>query len=122
MRTDLQNLFREIFFKDFSDTLWVENMFKPIRAIDRTDSEVIWTRICEDIAILEKFPDPPLKEKNHHMLPGVVTFHWEKINIIAVLDHFFIYLKVCSKMMNFAIFRAYRSEVLTCKGSLVVRN
>ena len=32
----------KIFFKEFSDTLWVENMFKPIRAINRTDSEVIW--------------------------------------------------------------------------------
>ena len=26
----------------------MQNMLKPIRAIDRTDSEVIWTRICED--------------------------------------------------------------------------
>ena len=47
-----------MFFEDFSDTFWIENMFKPIRAINRTDSEVIWTRICEDIDHLKKRPSP----------------------------------------------------------------
>ena len=42
LRTDSQNLVRQIFFKEFSDTLWIENVFKPIRAIICTDSEVIW--------------------------------------------------------------------------------
>ena len=64
LRTDLQNLVRKNFFKDFSDTLWIENMFKRIRAINRTNSEVIWTRICEDIDTLSKTPaNPPPKKK-----------------------------------------------------------
>ena len=64
LRTDLQNLVRKKFFKDFSDTLWIENMFKLIRAINRTDSEVIWTRIREDIGTLSKTPaNPPPKKK-----------------------------------------------------------
>ena len=56
LRTDLQNVVCKNFLEDFSDTLSVENMFKPIRAINRTDSEVIWTRICEDIDHLKKPP------------------------------------------------------------------
>ena len=42
LRKDSQNLVRQIFFKEFSDTLWIENVFKPIRTINRNDSEVIW--------------------------------------------------------------------------------
>ena len=41
-RTNSKNLFRKIFLNEFSDTLWVENVFKPVRAINRTDSEMIW--------------------------------------------------------------------------------
>ena len=37
LRTDFQNLVRKK-IKDLSDTLWVENMIKSIRAIDRTNS------------------------------------------------------------------------------------
>ena len=69
LKTDLQNVVRKNFLEDFSDTLWVENMFRPIRVINRTDSEVIWTRICEDIDHLSKPPaNPPLKKK----FPSVV--------------------------------------------------
>ncbi len=42
------------FFQDFSDALQVENIFKPIKVINRTDSHVIWTCISRDIAHLEK--------------------------------------------------------------------
>ena len=42
LRKESQNLVRQIVFKEFSDTLWIESVFKPIRAIDRTDSEVLW--------------------------------------------------------------------------------
>ena len=38
-------------------------MFKWIRSINHTSSQAIWTRICEDIAILEKSPSPPLKKE-----------------------------------------------------------
>ena len=35
-------------------------MFRWIRSINRTNSRPIWTRICEDIAIMEKnHPTPP---------------------------------------------------------------
>ena len=61
--TDLENVVHKTFSEDFLDTLWVKNMFKPIRAINRTDSEVIWTRICEDIDHLSKTPaNPPPKK------------------------------------------------------------
>ena len=64
LRTDLQNLGRKKIFEDLSDTLWVKNMFKPIRAIDRTNSEVIWTRICEDMDHLSKWPQSLFRKKN----------------------------------------------------------
>ena len=48
LRTDNQNVEPEILFKDFQYVLWIENMFKPIRAINRTDSRAIWMRICEE--------------------------------------------------------------------------
>ena len=48
LRTDNQNLEPEIFFRDFRYVIRIENMFKPIRAINRTDSRAIWMRICEE--------------------------------------------------------------------------
>ena len=64
LKTDLQNVVRKNFLEDFSDTLWVENMFRPIRVINRTDSEVIWTRICEDIDHFEN-PACTTPENSH---------------------------------------------------------
>ena len=62
LRTDDQNLVSENIFKGFQDIIWIKNMFKSIRGINRTDSGAIWTRICEDIVNFEKFPHPPLKK------------------------------------------------------------
>ena len=39
-------------------------MFSSIRSINRTNSRPIWTRICEDIAIMKKIPTP-LKKFPH---------------------------------------------------------
>ena len=48
-RTDLQNLLRQNFIENFSKTYWVEIIFKSIRSINRTDSEVdLDTYMCED--------------------------------------------------------------------------
>ena len=44
-------------FEDFQCPIWIENMFSSIRSINRTKSRPIWTRICEDIAIMKKKPD-----------------------------------------------------------------
>jgi hypothetical protein len=63
LRTDHQNPVREYFFKHFLDILWIKNMFKPIRAINRINSRVIWTRICEDIYHFERVAHPPPKKK-----------------------------------------------------------
>ena len=64
LRTDHSNLVHENFSEDFQYRIWVENMFRWIRSINRTNSRSIWTRICEDIAILEKLTQPPpLKKK-----------------------------------------------------------
>ena len=67
LRTDHRNHVRENFFKDFLDILWIKNMFKPIRTINRTDSRSIWTRICEDIDHIVKIPSPPPLKKNSHL-------------------------------------------------------
>eukprot|EP00493_Phyllostaurus_siculus_P004484 UN04505 len=46
----------EIFFRDFHDVIWFENLFKPIRVINRTNSRSIWTRTGEDIDHFSKRP------------------------------------------------------------------
>ena len=75
LKTDLQNVVRKNFLEDFSDTLWVENMFRPIRVINRTDSEVIWTRICEDIDHLSKTPANPFPpQKNSQVVTELNEF------------------------------------------------
>ena len=65
---DRPNHGHEKFSEDFQCSIWVENMFRWIRSINRTNSRHIWTRICEDMAILKKYAQsPPLKKK----FPGV---------------------------------------------------
>ena len=55
---------RENFLKDFLDILLIKNMFKMIRAINRTDSRSIWTRLGEDIDHIGKIAsNPPLKKE-----------------------------------------------------------
>ena len=51
LELQIGKFFREIFFRDFKDVIWVENLFKPIRVINRTNSRSIWTRTDEDIEI-----------------------------------------------------------------------
>ena len=63
LRTDSRNVVAEIFFKDFQDVIWIQNMFKWIRGINHTDSRVIWTRIYEHIDHFGKRSAPPLKRK-----------------------------------------------------------
>eukprot|EP00493_Phyllostaurus_siculus_P000418 UN00420 len=44
----------------------VRNLFRPIRVINRTTSQPIWTPTCEDIGHIDKkYPHfPPLKRKS----------------------------------------------------------
>ena len=49
LRTDNPKFVSEKFFKGFQYAIWMQNMFQPIGAINRTDSRLIWTRICNDI-------------------------------------------------------------------------
>ena len=59
---------RENFFRDFGDATLVQNLFKQIRAINRTNSRPIWTPTCEDIDhIAKNGPKPPPKNKNPHV-------------------------------------------------------
>ena len=46
---DYENFVREIFLSNCLNMLCVKNKFQPIRGIDRTISQSIWIRICEDI-------------------------------------------------------------------------
>ena len=68
------------FFQVFSDALQVENIFKPIKVINRTDSHVIWTCISRDIAHLEKYGSRRLEyrglKKNSHMENRGQTPKW----------------------------------------------
>ena len=86
LKTDLQNVVRKNFLEDFSDTLWVENMFRPIRVINRTDSEVIWTRICEDIDHLSKTPSIPkifpYRLETYPKISPSPTYFWDVCRII----------------------------------------
>ena len=58
-RTDPSKEVLKKIFEDVLDTLWIENMFTLITSINRTDSEVIWTHVCEDIDYFSKIPQPP---------------------------------------------------------------
>ena len=57
----------EIFFRDFEDLTLVQNLFKPIRAINRTNFRPIWTPICEDIDRIAKTAPKPPHKKNPHI-------------------------------------------------------
>ena len=59
LRTDRPNLVHKIFSEDLQYTIWIQNMFKWIRSIIRTNSRPIWTRICEDMAIFKKNTSNP---------------------------------------------------------------
>ena len=64
LRANNENLVSEIFFKDLMYAIWMQNMLKPIRAINHTDSWVIWTRICQDIADFgNRLCNPPPPKK-----------------------------------------------------------
>ena len=54
LTTDHRNVVRENFFRDFGDVTLVQNLFKPIRAINRTNSKPIWPLTCEDIDHIAK--------------------------------------------------------------------
>ena len=55
-RADRANQTCKIFSENFQCSIWIDSW---ITSINRTNSRPIWTRICEDIAILEIFLDPP---------------------------------------------------------------
>ena len=61
--TDHRNVVRENFFRDFGVVTLVQNLFKQIRAINRTNPRPIWTPTCEDIDHIAKIApkDPPKK-------------------------------------------------------------
>ena len=63
----LQKVVRENFFKGFGDVLSIKNMFKPIRIINRSHSQLIWTRAGENETIEKRWitypPQIPLKKR-----------------------------------------------------------
>ena len=58
---------RENYFRDFRDATLVQNLFKQIRATNRTNSRPIWTPTCEDIDHIAKIPPNIPPKKNPHM-------------------------------------------------------
>ena len=70
------------FFRDFGDVTLVQNLFKQIRAINRTNSRPIWTPTCEDIDHIAKMPwNIPPKKKS----PMFLTFlSLQKIEFISL--------------------------------------
>ena len=68
MRMDYENFVREMFLNNCLNMLCVKNKFQPIRGIDRTISQSIWIRICEDIDHNGKILSfTPPKKKNPHV-------------------------------------------------------
>ena len=59
MRTDLRNVTSKKYLIDFSNIILFQNIFKPIRVINLTDSQIIWTRLSEDIYRFTKLPSLP---------------------------------------------------------------
>ena len=62
---DHRNIVREIFFSDIEDVMLGKKLFKPIRLINCTNSEPIWTPTCEDSGHYVKstsFTPPKKKE------------------------------------------------------------
>ena len=75
-RADRPNLVHKKFSEDFQCPIWIENMFRWIRSMNRTNSRPIWTRIFEDIAILEKYPrtlkkNPQVKSRKSFILLAI---------------------------------------------------
>ena len=66
--TDHPNVVRENFFRDFGDVTLVQNLFKPIRAINRIQTDLdtymwkYWTYCKKSLKI------PPNKQKSPHTL------------------------------------------------------
>ena len=67
-KVDRPNLVHKNFSEELQCTIWIENMFRWIRSINRTNSRPIWTRIYEDIAILEKIAETPPIKKNPQVI------------------------------------------------------
>ena len=61
---DHRNVILENFFSDIEDLMLVRNLFRPIRVINRTTSQPIWTPTCEDIGHVAKMCSfvPPKKK------------------------------------------------------------
>ena len=58
----------KMFFRDIGDVTLVQNLFRPIRFINRINSRTIWTPTYEDIGhIAKKTSNPPPKKINPHM-------------------------------------------------------
>ena len=64
LTTDHRNVVRENFFRDFGDATLVQNLFKQIKAINRTNSRPIWTPTCENIDHNGKKTSFPHPKKN----------------------------------------------------------
>ena len=72
-----QKVVRENFFRGFGDILSIKNMFKPIRIINRSHSQLIWTCTGEKRNHWKKVDhvsgtSPP--KKNAHLLTNVDFF------------------------------------------------
>ena len=65
---DHRNVVLEIFLSDIGDVMLVENLFRPIRVINRTTSQPIWTPTCEDIGHIVKSTSFGPPKKNPHIL------------------------------------------------------
>ena len=93
---DHENLVRENFFKFFLDILWITNMFQVIRAINRTDSRLIWTRIYQDIDHVSKAPEnpPPVYLFARYIL---LQMDRESVQLIALITWNMFLIHIISK-------------------------
>ena len=92
---------RENLSRDFGDVTLVQNLFKPIRAINRTNFRPIWTPTCEDIDHIEKIAPKPLPKKKKIPI-------WKKNT-----DQYF---NVFQKRISFSIAAMFRIYICFAKS------
>ena len=92
--TDHRNVVCENFFRDFGDVTLVQNLFKSIRGINRTNPRPIWTPTCEDIDHIAKTgPKPPPKKNPQNHIRLLYAFKFVADELEVPLEEVFELLK-----------------------------
>ena len=89
---DHRNVVLENFFSDIGGVLLVRNLFRPIRVINRTTSQPIWTPTCEDIGHIAKNTSSGPPEKKIPISRKIHLSQSQTSNAGGSQRHMFLYL------------------------------